>query len=209
MSKRLLFGVILAGMFWSAVASAGIPEPDNILYGQVCIGGSPASADDDVTIIAKATVADQVCEVGRYKMGNNDSATDCNGDADCYVLRVRLESVPSGESASGRAVVLDRAAPATVQVYLRQGEEPAQLVKELQIPDLGVIQRLDLYDAAATADLNGDGHGDLQDYQIFGASFQGPNVAVSGVCNPADLNGDGYVDLRDFAVLQASFTGSG
>ena len=209
MRDRCLFVACLMTGVWSVAAPAGIPEPDVILYGQVCIGGNPASAEDDVTIIARAMIESQVREVGRYRMGDIPAATDCHGEADCYVLRIRLESVPAGETASGTAVILDRAHPAPVQVYLRQGADPEEQVTEVEIADAGVIRRLDLRYPAGTADLNGDGHGDLTDYQMFHAAFQGPSVPCPTVCNPADLNGDGYVDLRDFAVLQATFTASG
>jgi len=198
----------LTGML-GATAAAGIPEPDCILHGQVCIAGIPASSEDDVTIIAKATVQSQVREVGRYKMGDNDAATDCHGDVDCYVLRIRLESVPAGETPSGTAVLLNRSNPATVQVFLKQGDGPEVQVTELRVGDSGIIRRLDLRDAPATSDFNGDGHKDLADYKVFRASLLGPDVALSGACNPTDLNGDGHVDLRDSALLQSAFTGSG
>jgi len=190
-------------------AAAGIPEPDYILHGQVCIGGAPASAGDDVTVIAKAIVQSQLREVGRYKMGDSDAATDCNGDADCYILRIRLESVPVGESPSGTAAILNRATPSSAYVFLMQGTGPEQFVAEIRIADSAVIRRLDLRDAAATADLNGDGRKDLLDHKVLVASLQGPGVSAPGTCNAADLNGDGHVDLRDFALFQAAFTGSG
>ena len=208
MKTRQLYATLLATVGLTAAASAGIPEPDYILHGQVCIGGVPASATDDVTVMAKATVESELREVGRYKMGDSDAATDCNGDTDCYILRIRLESVPPGESPSGDAVVLDRSNPSPVQVYLKLGAGAEQLIHQLQVADSGVIQRLDLRDVPTSADLNGDGDTDLLDYQIFRPSFQGPNVAVPGACTAVDLTGDGHVDLRDFAMFQAAFTGT-
>jgi len=205
-TQFLLFALPIAGAC-SAAVLAGIPEPDYILHGQMCIAGTPASANDDVTIIAKAIVTSQLREVGRYKMGDNESASDCNGDTDCYVLRVRLETVPSGETPSGTAVVLDRANPALVLVYLIQGDAPQQLITTFRVADSGTIQRLDLRDVPATADLNGDGRKDLSDYQMFRTALQGPDLAPPGACNSADLNGDGHVDMRDFSLMQASFTG--
>jgi len=94
-----------------------------------------------------------------------------------------------------------------VVVYLVQGEAPEQFITSFRAADSGTIQRLDLRDVPATADLNGDGSRNLSDYQIFRAAFQGPAVAAPGACNNADLNGDGHVDLRDFSIFQASFTG--
>lgn len=209
MNKRHLTAALLAAAAPCAAASAGIPEPDYITYGQVCIGPSAASATDDVTIIAKATVASELREVGRYKMGDSDAATDCNGDADCYILRIRLESVPTGESPSGQAVILNRGEPATVQLFLLLDEAPEQLITEFDVADSGVIRRFDLRDAVASADLNGDGHDDLSDYQVFVNAARGPKDPALGACNPADLNGDGYVDLHDFGLFQALYTGPG
>lgn len=208
MKCKSLVVALLTTLAISVAAAAGIPEPDVILHGHICIGGDPASAQDDVTVIAKATVDSQIREVGRYKMGDNPAASDCHGEDDCFVLRIRLESVPAGETASGNALVLDQANPSTVQVYLVQGQGPEQQVMELQIAQAGVIRRLDLRDAPPTADFNGDGRKDLADFSILRASFQGPSVLSVASCNPADLNGDGHVDLRDFAILQAAFTGS-
>jgi hypothetical protein len=207
-STRFIVAVMSA-VTCSAAARAGIPEPDIILHGHVCIGGNPASDQDDVTVIAKATVASVVREVGRYKMGDLATASNCHGQDDCYVLRTRLESVPAGESPSGTAAVLDRANPFTVQVFLIQGEGAEQLVASFPAAQAGVIRRLDLRDTPATADLNGDGHTDLADYQAMRPSLLGPGIVPVTSCNPADLNGDGYVDMRDFAILQATFDGAG
>ena len=75
MKNELLLVAIVMGAACPAAVSVGIPEPDVILYGHVCVNGSPASAEDDVTLIAKATVGGQVREVGRYKMGDNPAAS--------------------------------------------------------------------------------------------------------------------------------------
>jgi hypothetical protein len=198
---------VMAVVACPVAAMAGIPEPDVILYGHVCIGGHPASDQDDVTVIAKADVDSVVREVGRYKMGDLAAASDCHGQDDCYVLRTRLESVPAGESPSGTAAVLDRANPSTVQVFLVQGEGAEQLVTAFPVAQAGVIRRLDLRDTPATADLNGDGHTDLTDYQSMRPFLLGPGIVPVTSCNPADLNSDGYVDLRDFGIFQATFDG--
>ncbi len=206
MNKRQLSAGLVAAAILCTMAQAGIPEPDNIIYGQMCIAGVPAAATDDVTIVAKTTVATQVVEVGRYKMGDSDAATDCNGDADCYILRIRLESVPAGETASSEAVILNRANPATVQLFLIQGEGAEQQIAELEITDSAVIRRLDLRDVPATVDLNGDGQENLSDYQVFAISIRGPIDPAPGTCNTADLNGDGFVDLLDFGLFQAMYS---
>jgi hypothetical protein len=192
----------------SATAAAGIPEPDVILYGQVCIDGQSASSEDDVVIVAKAFVDAQLVQVGRYKMGDHPAATDCNGDADCYVLHVRIESVPSGESATGRAAILNRANPTTVYLFLVQDGGAELFLTGFDVTDSGMIRRLDLSNVPGSPDLNGDGHTDLVDYQMLHAMLLGPVVLTPIVCNPADLNRDGHIDLGDFAILQNEFTGS-
>ena len=197
---------LACGVLCAVAAQAGIPEPDAILFGQVCVNGNAATDQDDVTVIAKATVDKQVVEVGRYKMGDVDAASDCNGDADCYVLRIRLESVPKGTTPSGKAVVLVSDGASSVELFVEEGTGPETSAVLLPITDRGTIQRLDLRNTPASADLNTDGQESLADHQAFLPSFQGPAVQSAQPCNPADLNGDGYVDLRDVAVMHTRLT---
>ena len=133
MKHKSLAVAFLTVAVCSVAAVAGIPEPDVILHGHICIASDPASAQDDVTVIAKAAVDSKVREVGRYKMGDNPAASDCHGEDDCFVLKIRLESVPAGETTSGNAVVLDRANPSTVQIFLVQEQGPEQLITQFQI----------------------------------------------------------------------------
>jgi hypothetical protein len=57
-------------------------------------------------------------------------------------------------------------------------------------------------------DGDGDGDVDLDDYVMFAACIEGPDVPVGAECEIFDLDGDGDVDVDDFAVFQQSFTGS-
>ena len=93
-----------------------------------------------------------------------------------------------------------------VAVELAVDNRESFLAAQIQIRGAGTIRRLDLRDASATADFDGDGDKDLADYVVFRASFRGPGVMSPMSCNATDLNGDGYVDLRDFGILQAAFT---
>lgn len=205
----------VTGIFTALVALAagdplpqGIPEPDAIVFGQVCLDGGSATDQDDVTIIARADVGGQLREVGRYKMGESPGASDCEGDADCYVLRIRLESVPPGTTASGNAVVISPGDPPPVQLYIVQGQKPEIPAAEVEISGRAMIRALHLRSAAPTADLNGDGQRNLVDHQVFLASLQGPAVKTVPACNPADLNSDGHVDMRDVALMQIGLTPS-
>ena len=110
-----------------AAGTDTIPEPDLILYGHVCLAGGPATDADDVSVIARATIAKAPHDVGTYRMGAQPSASDCRGDSDCYVLRVRVETVPDGASPSETAAVLTPNAPAKVELFIKEGNTPEAL----------------------------------------------------------------------------------
>ncbi len=195
----------------AAVVTAAdtIPEPDLILYGQVCLDGGPATDADDVAVIARTTIAKTPIEVGTYRMGQQPSASDCRGDTDCFVLRVRIETVPEGVDPSGTAVVLNLSAPATIDLFVNEGESAEAPAGQLVVSDRGVIRRLNLSTIPATADINGDMRKDIIDYGLLRGAFTGPVVETTQVCDPTDINRDGHVDLRDYAQLQAEFEGTG
>jgi len=182
-----------------------IPEPDCILYGQVCLANAPASDSDDVQVIARAEISGEPRVVGQYRMGDLASASDCDGDTDCYVLRIRLETVPSGESPSGTAVVLDPQSPAQVDIFIKEGASPEVQATTISVADRGVIRRQDLRGAPATTDINDSGQTDLADHAQLHASLRGPVTTTLAPCDNADINRDGFVDLRDFALLQNGF----
>ncbi len=186
-----------------------IPEPDVILYGQVCLATGPATDQSDVSVIARSLVDGQVREIGRYKMGETPSASDCQGSADCYVLRMRVETVPTGATSSGTAVVLDPATPNTVDVFVKQGAAAEELAVQVTVSDRGVIQRANLRADPLSADIDGDGQKNLVDYALLKASLAGPATMTTQICDRADINRDGRVDLRDYALLQDEFLGSG
>jgi len=203
------FVAITAWIGWTTAAALGatIPEPDVILYGQVCLSGGPATDADDVSVIARTVVNKVVRDVGSYRMGQQPTASDCNGETDCFVLRVRLETVPQGETPSGTAVVLNPSAPATVELFVKQGSSPEALVGQLAASDRGLIRRFNLSAAPISADINNDTHRDLADYGLLRNALTGPAVETTQPCDPTDINRDGHVDLLDFARLQAEFAG--
>jgi hypothetical protein len=186
----------------AALAGDTIPEPDLILHGQVCLGSGPATDTDDVSIIARTMVSGQTRDVGMYSMGEQPSAADCLGQTDCYVLRVRLETVPSGAQPSGEAALLTPADPATIQLYIQEGTSPESAAGELPVTDRGMIRRVDLHTTPISADLNADGQRNLADHAILQSALTGPGTPVTQPCDPKDINRDGRIDMADFAILQ-------
>ena len=200
-------GILLLAGFASGANT--IPEPDLILYGQVCLSSGPATDQDDVTVTARTVVSGQTIDVGKYHMGDEASASDCQGASDCYVLRIRLETVPTGSTPSATAVVLNPTAPNTVTIYMKQGAGAEVLVSTLSVGDRGVIRRLDLRGSPLSTDIDNNGQTNLVDHSLLVAAWTGPSATSAVSCNRADINRDGHVDLRDYALLQAAFLGSG
>jgi len=71
----------------------------------------------------------------------------------------------------------------------------------------GVVDALDLEALPASADFDGDGDVDLQDFLPIHDCLGGPDVPTSDECAAYDLDGDGDVDLGDLAMLQEAFSG--
>ncbi len=197
------------GLTAGAASGATIPEPDVILYGQVCLAGGPATDSDDVSVIARTVVNNNVRDVGNYRMGQQPSASNCKGETDCFVLRVRMETVPQGENPSGTAVVLNPLTPATVELFVKEGSSPEVSVGQLAASDRGLIRRFNLSAAPISADINNDTHRDIADYGLLRDALTGPATETTQPCDPTDINRDGHVDLLDYALLQAEFTGDG
>lgn len=206
MKKTLMLSVLLVASAMTLIASAGIPEPDTVIYGQACIGGTSATDQDDVTIIARADVNGEIREVGRYKMGDHPGASNCDGDNDCYVLRIRMETVLVGTTSSDQAVILIPNNTSSVQLFVKQGNQAEELSSEIEITGRAMTVKLNIRNGTATVDINSDGQKNLLDFKLFNTSFLGPDVPTSIVCNPADINGDGFVDMRDAALIQLELT---
>ncbi len=206
MKKTLVLSVSFMAIAMTLIASAGIPEPDTIIYGQACISGSSATDQDDVTIIARADVNGEIREVGRYKMGDHPGASNCDGDNDCYVLRIRMESVLAGTSPSDQSVILIPNNTSSVQLFVQQGTQTEELSGEIEITGRAMTVKLNIRNGTVTVDLNSDGQKNLLDYKLFKTLFLGPDVPSAAACNPADINGDGFVDMRDAALMQLQLT---
>ncbi len=133
MSKNAIFVVLLglvSSPFTPHVASAGIPLPDAVLYGRVFLDGVAATAQDDVTVIARVDgVPDPV---GRFRVGESSVVGR-------YVLRIRLESLADGSEQSDNAARVGQ----TANIFVKQGDEPEEQVGDLPLTAIGIMQRLD------------------------------------------------------------------
>lgn len=56
-------------------------------------------------------------------------------------------------------------------------------------------------------DLDGDGHVDLTDFELFEPCLGGPGLGLAAGCLCADVDSDDHVDLSDYAAMQLAFTG--
>ncbi len=174
-------------------AIAGIPEPDAILFGRVCLGGRAINATADVTIVGRVDGVPDA--VGSYRMGDQSSA------GDNYVLRIRLESPVQGFPLSPNAAAIGQ----TVKIMAKQGNGPEAQVASFLVQDRGVIQPLGLSDGQG-ADVDGDHDSDLRDFARLQNCFTGTGPLGTG-CQSADLNGDGSVNLNDYKSLAGCSTG--
>jgi len=211
-------------------ALAAIPEPDSILYGGVSLTGDPVLQGDSVVVLARLGTGQEIgrydfadcnadgvrdlcelscsnpgctgvpgCGTARDTSPTDGLLDDCPGHM--YALRVRCESTPDGEPASGGAAILDFASPTVVQVLLQVNGQPAEQVRQLVISQRGKIQQV------ALSLLN------LFTMGNFASCTGGPGAsAPGGSCSAeeflsADFDDDGDADLRDFAFFQDHFEG--
>jgi len=218
-------------MFATALSvSAGIPEPDAVMYGSVSLSGVAVHQRDAVVVRARLAGGQ---EIGRFDFGdcNADSVRDtcelscansgCAGVAGCgtardssptdgllddcpgnlYALKVRCESTPSGVTASGNAAVLNPSNPTAVQIFMQVGGGPERYVRNLLISERGKIRNI------ALSILN------IFTFGQFSDCVGGPHGSLpGGSCNAeqfvaADYDDDGDADLSDYAFLQNQFVG--
>lgn len=104
--QRSALVLAMVGCVGTVLATPGIPEPDLVLYGGACRGGIVLPSSSAAEIVGRTAGSSGTIEVGRYRMGDNSLADDCDGTTDCYVLRVRLESLAEDLSSNGKAVAL-------------------------------------------------------------------------------------------------------
>jgi len=195
--RLVSIGCVMAGIGIAAmVAWAGIPEPDAVLYGYVKIGGERQTVADNVTVFATLGTATDP-QVGSYTLGANEQA------GDCYVLRIKLESLADGSQPSPDAARIGQA----VHVFAKKGANPVQPLQDVSIADRGMIKGF-----LVTGDSNGDTYVDGVDFKPFQKCVSGPGQTPSDPqCNKeaADFDTDNDVDLRDIQMFQVCFSGPG
>lgn len=196
MLRRFLMVVLLAGTGGLSMrALAGIPEPDVVLYGSVCVNGVPRfGADSDVVVTAFVDVSKGEKEpvtqlIGRYGMGDSER--------DIYVLRIRRESGVDGSEQSANAA----RAGQTVTVKVQLGSDTAIVATEFPLDDAGTVRRL-LLAVGDPRGIDSDSDADLRDVALLQRCFTGSGTGGLGPeCAAADREPDGDVDLDDSKAL--------
>lgn len=119
-----------------ATAMAGIPEPDVVLFGDVCLNGQRVLSTSDVTILACVNCpnAYEAPGIASYKMGSSTPA------GNQYVLRLRLESLADGSTQSPNAAMVGQ----TARIFLRQAAGAPTFVQSYNITSRGVFERIDI-----------------------------------------------------------------
>jgi hypothetical protein len=60
--------------------------------------------------------------------------------------------------------------------------------------------------APQLGDFDGDGHADIEDFDLLAACLMGPDEGVSSGCECVDVVADGQIDSGDFAAFQVLYT---
>lgn len=173
MSRKIAISTIVSLMAIALPVSAGIPEPDAVVYGTLTVNGQPAEQQDDYAVLARLGTGE---EIGRYDFSdcNADGVRDvcelscanagCTGVTGCgtardtdpadgllddcpgnlFALKIRCESVPAGLTPSGNAAVLNPTTPPVVQILVKRGDEPEVLALNLPITDRGMTSEVNL-----------------------------------------------------------------
>jgi hypothetical protein len=174
--------IVLLALAAITTARATLPEPDNILYGNITIAGAPiTAAQTDVAVEARRTIDGPA--IARYQMGSNPGA------GNFYTLQLALESllpvVSTNASQTGEPLFIVVTDPSGVL---------AQSTYNMQ--ERASVQRLDF--GAPITDADENGLPDLWELAWFGAAGQDPDaITLNGQTvrknyiagtNPSDPN---------------------
>lgn len=173
--QPLLLLIIMAMLFAPAL-SAGVPEPDNILYGSITLGNQPVTAEHK-NIVVEARRSASGPAIARYRMGDNAQF------GNFYSLRISLESATP---------LLDLDASLTGDnlfiVVLDAGGVRQQAT--FKVANRATVQRLDLGGAVLETDSDNDGLLDAWEILNFGNLNQ----------SPTGLNLNGRTALQNYVA---------
>jgi len=162
---------------------AAIPEPDNLIYGNITLDNVlVTAARTDVVIEARRTTNGPA--VASYRMGSDPAL------GNFYALRLLLESVTPISNPNASQV------NQIVFIVVTDGSG-LRAQASFTIPDRGVAQRIDF--GAATVDSDGDGLPDAWELQRYANLSQSPGstapnglTALQNFIAGTDPNADGF-----------------
>lgn len=210
MRKFLSVAALAIGV--TAVASmAGIPEPDVVLYGRVFVNKMVQQTADNITVVARVDrpplgnfPGEEDIPVGLHHLGDVTAAAGQCAGADCYVLRIKLESLADGQPQSADAAIVGD----TVRLCVSKGGNPevCDLADSYTIDDRGTVLPQDVGIAPMKGDWNDDTLVNLTDHPNFATCMQGPTQSATAQCQAVfDFDNDSHVDLDDFASFEKVF----
>ena len=174
MKNLLHLGLWLLGIGHLALpARAEIPEPDNIIYGRIQLGGTVVTANQTNVIIEARKTSTNGPVVASYRMGDSFVA------GDFFSLNIPIEAFnPLTDTNASRVGGL---------IYLSVRDNSGVRVRRTtSIASRGKLARVDFVEL----DTDGDGLPDSWEQQYFGNSTNG---IVSG-----DQDGDGRNNLTEY-----------
>jgi hypothetical protein len=155
-----LMAIFFLPHFLISPLHAEIPEPDNIVYGAIVIGGQPVTAaQTDVVIEARRTIGGTA--ISSYRMGSDSRL------GNFYSLDLKFETfVPINDADSSQA-------GDTLYLVVKQG---GAIVEQTtyQFPERGHVQRIDF--GVPLDDTDGNGLPDAWELAMFGSGGQNPDI---------------------------------
>jgi hypothetical protein len=148
-SKAILLAV--CGTLAAMTAQAGLPEPDNLVFGTIAINGKAVTAaDTDVRVEARRAISGPA--IATYRMGDSRLAGDL-----FYQLRLPLESIPATNTANFSL-------GETLFIFVFKG---TNIINQggFQIAEWGDVARIDF---GASVDTDSDGIPDGWEKLYFG-----------------------------------------
>ena len=213
MKRDFLIGATLAMGAATVAVTAGIPEPDVVLYGRVFVNRVVQQATDNVTVVARVDrpplgnfPGEEDVPVGLYPLGDTAAASEACAGADCYIVRVKLESLADGQPRSPDAAIIGD----TVRLCISKDGNPevCDPADSYTITGRGTVRRQDIGIAPMKGDWNADTLVNLTDHPGFATCMQGPTRPATAQCQAVfDFDNDTHVDLDDFAAFERVFAG--